>query len=127
MNQRCTNPRNKRYADYGGRGIQVCDRWRTSFAAFLEDMGRRPSPEHSIDRYPNNDGNYEPGNCRWATAKQQRANRRVRSHCARGHAFTPDNVYVHAATGRRQCRACHLLRQAARYKKQKQEQEITIR
>ena len=74
MIQRCTNPRNKKYKDYGGRGIKVCDEWRKSFEAFYRDMGPKPSPKHSIDRFPDNDGHYEPSNCRWATSKQQRAN-----------------------------------------------------
>ena len=73
--QRCTNPKQTVYADYGGRGITVCDRWRDSFEAFFQDMGRRPSPEHSIDRR-NNDGDYEPGNVRWATKEKQAQNRR---------------------------------------------------
>ena len=76
MKQRCDNPKNPRYADYGGRGIKVCERWRKRFLAFYEDMGPRPSPNHSMDRYPDNDGNYEPNNCRWATWAQQRANQR---------------------------------------------------
>jgi len=79
MKKRCFNPRDKKYKDYGGRGITVCDRWRHSWVAFREDMGPRPSNAHSIDRYPDNDGNYEPGNCRWATASEQQRNKRRRS------------------------------------------------
>ena len=74
MVNRCTNPNNTSYHLYGGRGIAVCDRWVESFENFLADMGPRPSPRHSIDRFPDNDGNYEPANCRWATPKQQGRN-----------------------------------------------------
>lgn len=76
MRQRCLNPAHHAYKDYGGRGISVCDRW-AQYENFLSDMGMRLSPKHSLDRIDNN-GNYEPGNCRWATASQQVSNRRPR-------------------------------------------------
>lgn len=72
---RCHNPNYREFRYYGGRGIKVCDRWIGSFENFLSDMGRKPSPKHSIDRIDTN-GNYEPGNCRWATASEQRINQR---------------------------------------------------
>lgn len=75
MKNRCYNGKMQSYKDYGGRGIEVCERWRESFTAFIEDMGRRPSAEHSIERR-NNDGNYEPSNCFWATRLEQGRNKR---------------------------------------------------
>lgn len=77
MIDRCTNPNNKSYPKYGGRGITICSRWMESLEAFVSDMGLPTSPKHSLDRI-NNDGNYEPENCRWATRIQQNRNRSMK-------------------------------------------------
>lgn len=73
--QRCYNPKANHYEDYGGRGITMCDRWRTSFQHFYQDMG--PRPEGMTVERENNNGNYEPGNCKWATMEEQHINTRV--------------------------------------------------
>lgn len=75
MRKRCLNTKNHAYDRYGGRGITICERWLNSFETFLTDMGERPSAKHSLDRI-NNEGNYEPGNVRWATHGVQGNNRR---------------------------------------------------
>lgn len=73
--QRCHNPNSAKYYMYGAKGVIVCDEWRKDFSSFFEYMGERPE-NTSLDRWPNPNGNYEPGNCRWATIKEQRKNRR---------------------------------------------------
>lgn len=89
---RCYNPKYRRFDLYGGRGIKVCDRWlgRGGFKNFLQDMGKKPSPKHTIDRI-NVDGNYEPANCRWATQEQQLHN------MERTRKFTLDGITVSLA------------------------------
>lgn len=75
MKARCSNPKTPSYPEYGGRGITVCKRWENSFEDFLADMGERPVGM-TIDRFPDINGNYEPGNCRWVTVRDQQNNRR---------------------------------------------------
>lgn len=87
--QRCTNPNRNSFARYGGRGITIFQEWRHNFSAFLAYVGQRPTSSHSLDRFPNTDGNYEPGNVRWATRDQQMRN------MSRNHLLTID--------GRTQC------------------------
>jgi hypothetical protein len=88
MKQRCLNPKSKPYKYYGARGIKVCDRWagEDGFLHFLNDMGDRPSHRHTLDRI-DNDGDYEPSNCRWATWDQQNANKRIMSRQLKIHDY----------------------------------------
>ncbi len=76
MKTRCLNPNSEKYKIYGGRGIKICSRWVDSFENFLSDMGRKPTKKHSIERI-NNDGNYEPSNCKWGTDLEQANNKRL--------------------------------------------------
>lgn len=106
MMRRCNDPRCHNYLDYGGRGITVCSEW-TNYSTFIADMGRRPSPKHTIERV-NNDLGYHPGNCIWADRKTQARNRRKRTkktHCKHGHEFTEQNTYVYK-NGKRSCIKC---------------------
>ncbi len=73
MKARCFNQNHPKFHAYGAKGITICERW-LDFEKFFEDMGHPPSEQHSIDRYPNKKGSYEPGNCRWATKKEQMEN-----------------------------------------------------
>lgn len=75
MKRRCLEINNPVYHNYGGRGVKICDRWLNSFENFLSDMGNAPSLKHSLDRYPNVNGDYEPSNCRWATSVEQNNNK----------------------------------------------------
>jgi hypothetical protein len=107
MRYRCYSPTNFDYPNYGGRGIRVCDRW-LDFLNFLSDMGHRPSNTHSLDRIDGN-GHYEPGNCRWATSKEQRNNipsqmravgpYKTVSDAAKDTGLNPDTLYSRLNSG----------------------------
>jgi hypothetical protein len=132
MKSRCNYAKNKNYDRYGARGITVCTRWQESFEAFLEDMGLS-EPGMTLDRFPDQEGNYEPGNCRWATKEQQAQNKKkqnnghaLKTHCRKGHEYSGDNlIVVSTPTGTaRQCRECGRLNMAA-YRKRQAETQVT--
>jgi hypothetical protein len=94
MKDRCNNPNNKNFSHYGGRGVRVCPQWESSFEVFLADMGPRPSSKHSVDRYPDKNGDYQPGNVRWATQIEQANNKRnTRKTVFRGNEMTWAEAY----------------------------------
>lgn len=94
MIARCTDTNHASYENYGGRGISVCERWRNSFTAFYEDMGPKPTESHTIER-KDNDGNYEPGNCKWATLQEQSRDKRINKNNKSGYT----GVRLHAENG----------------------------
>jgi hypothetical protein len=115
MLARCNNPNASNFHLYGGRGVEVCERWRT-FENFVADVGERPEGT-TLDRFPNPNGNYEPSNVRWATPKQQAESRRPvsewserpgpkhKTHCKNGHPLVGDNLQIRP-DGRHACREC---------------------
>lgn len=131
MQQRCYYTKGQAFPRYGGRGIRVCDQWRgrKGFVQFLADIGPKPSPKHSIDRI-DNDGNYEPGNCRWATATEQNRNKRApngrwirEDKCPWGHLLNAANLSF-SPTGSRRCRACQRRIAEKRRRKKRRERDI---
>lgn len=134
MVSRCRRPTHQSYADYGGRGIDVCQEWVDDFWQFVSDVGERPDERKTpggraywqLDRI-DNDGNYEPGNVRWATPEQQRLNTRPKkrvTHCRRGHEMVGDNVVWHSNGTQRRCRKCCRINEYNRTRSKQRRGEI---
>jgi hypothetical protein len=133
MKSRCNNPKQSSYSYYGGRGIKICPEWNDNFQNFLNDMGVRPKGK-TLDRI-NNDGNYEPKNCRWATIKQQNTNRDntncggrlKKTHCLHGHLYDSKNTMICRSKKRknsyRKCKTCDYAQQ--KKSKNKKRGELT--
>lgn len=132
MRRRCTHPGHKRYADYGGRGIRVCDAWLEDFWQFVADVGERPEGKTrggraywQLDRI-DNDGNYDPGNVRWASPSQQASNQRIRSRhtvCRRQHPMTVENTYVYPS-GDTRCRECSRINEYNRTRSRERREHV---
>lgn len=132
LKRRCTNPDHARYADYGGRGISVYPEWRDDFWAFVRDVGERPEGKTNagraywqLDRI-DNDGNYEPGNVRWASPSEQAFNQRERTlvkKCRRNHEMTDENSYFYP-DGARRCRECSRINEFNRTRSRKKRGEV---
>ncbi len=99
MKRRCLDPTNAGYKHYGAKGVRICARWLESVVWFLVDMGPRPSSLHSLDRWPDSQGNYEPGNCRWATDEEQNRNRGAYNLVLELHGESMTAVEWHEKTG----------------------------
>ncbi len=118
MRKRCQNKTHKNYDGYGGRGILVCSRW-DRFINFFDDMGHPPTKKHTLDRI-NNNGNYEPKNCKWSTWSEQNLNKRISFHCRKGHPWKDETTILIPRYGKlskyrnRVCRICYEARTKTR-------------